>query len=336
MLTEGLNSTASLLQDEHRQLEPGQGSTELMLKKLDAGGFSAVSCNSAEDLRDKADYLGITWTKKLGRLRGLERYNHICSVALNHAARAFEVAQTDAGKFGPQMREDLRWRIHERRLACGATLRLHRRSHRRSCLLSYSAVQGPMEHRPSMGGAIVDIVEAIANLDGAPELHTARLLVLLDAFAGEGAEGVMEGLTKLAKLDFLLRYPVMLERAIKAKARPTREVQMEDHERQSVESEMVRYRFGPWDHRYREFLNILIAKGLVVVSVEGRTVVVVLTDKGREVAKRFANEPLFEPYARRSKLLKRHFDMTATNLMRFIYETFPEIVTLRSNEAIPT
>jgi hypothetical protein len=53
----------------------------------------------------------------------------------------------------------------------------------------------------------------------------------------------------------------MLERALKAKGRSTREVQVEDHERQSVESEMVRYRFGPWDHRYRLFLNILIAEG---------------------------------------------------------------------------
>jgi len=182
----------------------------------------------------------------------------------------------------------------------------------------------------------MDIVEAVANLDGSPELHTARLLLLLNAFAGNDGGGVVEGLTKLAKLDFLLRYPVMLDRALRAKGRTVRDVQMEDHERQSVESEMVRYRFGPWDHRYREFLNILIAKGLATVSVEGRTVVISLTSAGRTLATRLATNPLFEPYARRSTLLKRHFDMTATNLMRFIYDTFPEVVTLRSNEAIPT
>jgi hypothetical protein len=99
---------------------------------------------------------------------------------------------------------------------------------------------------------------------------------------------------------------------------------------------MVRYRFGPWDHRYREFLNILIAKGLARVTVEGRTVVISLSPQGRALASQLANNPLFEPYARRSTLLKRHFDMTATNLMRFIYDTFPEVITLRSNEAIPT
>lgn len=182
----------------------------------------------------------------------------------------------------------------------------------------------------------MDVVEAVANLDGAPELHTVRLLLLLSAFSGDDGTGAVEGLTKLAKLDFLLRYPIMLDRALQARGRTTREVRLEDHERLSVESEMVRYRFGPWDHRYREFLNILIAKGLASASVEGRTVVISLTPKGRLVAQQIGEDPLFEPYARRSALLKKHFDLTATNLLRFIYETFPEVVTLRTNEVIPT
>ena len=182
----------------------------------------------------------------------------------------------------------------------------------------------------------MDVVEAVATLEGVPELHIARLLVLLDAFSGTDGSEAVEGLTKLAKLDFLLRYPVMLDRALQAKGKSVRDVLVLEHERQSVESEMVRYRFGPWDHRYREFLNILVAKNLAAVNVEGRTVVISLTASGRELARRLAADPLFEPYARRSEILKRHFDMTATNLMRFIYDTFPELVTLRSNEAIPT
>lgn len=101
----------------------------------------------------------------------------------------------------------------------------------------------------------MDLVAMIAALDAEPSLHAARLLVLISAFSGTGQGDAVEGLTKLAKLDFLLRYPVMLERALAAKGRSTRDVQLEDHERLSVESQMVRYRFGPWDHRYREFLQ---------------------------------------------------------------------------------
>ncbi len=181
----------------------------------------------------------------------------------------------------------------------------------------------------------MDLVETIAELDSKPDLHAARLLVLISAYSGASPGDSVEGLTKLAKLDFLLRYPVMLERALAAKGRSTRDVQLEEYERLSVESEMVRYRFGPWDHRYREVLNILVGKGLVTVSVEGRKVVITLTDRGRTLASELEASPAFQDYARRSTLLKRHFDVQATTLMRFIYETFPEVVSLRSNERIP-
>jgi hypothetical protein len=42
-------------------------------------------------------------------------------------------------------------------------------------------------------------------------LHLAPLLLLLDSFADDSRNPSVDGLTKLAKLDFLLRYPVMLE-----------------------------------------------------------------------------------------------------------------------------
>lgn len=180
----------------------------------------------------------------------------------------------------------------------------------------------------------MDLVETIAELDSQPDLHAVRLLLLISAFSGPEQEDAVEGLTKLAKLDFLLRYPVMLEHALEVKHRSTRGVQLQDHERLSVESKMVRYRFGPWDHRYRKFLNILLGKGLVSVSLDGRKVVIALTDLGREIVSRISDIPEFQDYARRSSLLKRHFDVRATTLMRFIYDTFPEVVSLRSNERI--
>jgi len=180
----------------------------------------------------------------------------------------------------------------------------------------------------------VDYVSSIAGLDRSEVLHEARLLVLLQAFSDKEEGGAIEGLTKLAKLDFLLRYPVMLERALAAKNRSIRDVMLEDYERHSVESAMVRYRFGPWDHGYRQYLNALIAKGLASVSVEGRKVVIAITPEGGEVAQRLAADDLFEPYVRRARLLRRHFDVTGTSLMRFVYSTFPEVVSLRSNSPI--
>ncbi|MBI1355881.1 MAG: DUF4297 domain-containing protein [Acidobacteria bacterium] len=97
------------------QVEPGTGEPSLLSKKLDAGGFSAVSLNSADDLRDKADYLGLVWTQKYGRESGLQRYGHIRSVVLNDAARCFEAVQRPESKFGPQMLREMRLRFAERR-----------------------------------------------------------------------------------------------------------------------------------------------------------------------------------------------------------------------------
>jgi len=115
VLEQSLNTTAILDGPIDSCVEPGGGSTDLMLRKLDTGGFSAVSRNSAEDLRNKADYLGIAWIKKHGREKGLKRYGHILSVVLSDAARAFETEQIEDGKFGAAMREDLRGRFRERR-----------------------------------------------------------------------------------------------------------------------------------------------------------------------------------------------------------------------------
>lgn len=113
----GRDSVATLAGDLALCVKPGEGSTELLHKKLDAGGFSTVSRNSAEDLRDKADYLGIIWIKKYGHDKGRQQYDHVRSVVLSDAGRAFDATQTDADGFGPAMREDMRRRFRERRTA---------------------------------------------------------------------------------------------------------------------------------------------------------------------------------------------------------------------------
>jgi hypothetical protein len=176
----------------------------------------------------------------------------------------------------------------------------------------------------------MNLYELLSNLEDNDELHEARLLVLLRAFSGDDGAEAVDGLTKLAKLDFLLRYPTYLERALERRPRgkPT-DAGVKEHERQSVESSMVRFKYGPWDHRYRRFLNLLVGKGLAKVTTEGRTIQVGLTPRGIEVADRLATNEVNQDMTARARLLKRHFDLSATNLMNFVYQTFPEIGTLR-------
>ena len=74
-----------------------------------------MSRNSALDLRDKADYLGLVWVKKHGRESGLQRYGHIRSVVLSDSATAFEKTKADAGPFGIKMLGEFRKQIKKRR-----------------------------------------------------------------------------------------------------------------------------------------------------------------------------------------------------------------------------
>jgi hypothetical protein len=97
---------------------------------------------------------------------------------------------------------------------------------------------------------------------------------------------------------------------------------------------MVRYRFGPWDHRYRMLLNILIGRGLATVAIQGKTVSIGLTPDGVRLAQSLAATEAYASTARRARLLRANFDVGATNLMRFVYDTFPEVLTLRMNEPI--
>jgi len=180
----------------------------------------------------------------------------------------------------------------------------------------------------------MNLFEVLAALESNDDLHLARLLILLYTFAKKDNTGSIEGLTKLAKLDFLLRYPVYLERALEAKARSTKNVQIADHERKSVESSMVRYKYGPWDFRYRRFINMLVGMGLVGIEAKGRTIEIKLTDTGLATATKLVNEDAFDDIVRRSNILKTHFNVTGTNLMKFIYSTFPEIGSLSLGEKI--
>jgi hypothetical protein len=115
VLDQGLNELATLDGEPDLLVDPGTGNSDLLQKKLDAGGFSAVSRNSAEDLRDKADYLGLVWTKKHGRTAGLQRYAHVRSLVLSDAAGAFEHSKREDAKFGVEMLSDLRQRFKQRR-----------------------------------------------------------------------------------------------------------------------------------------------------------------------------------------------------------------------------
>lgn len=157
------------------------------------------------------------------------------------------------------------------------------------------------------------------------DYHVARLLLLVDAFSADG--GRLEGLTKLAKLDFLLRYPVFLERLLdrRGKAWPQGTAPT-SAERLAVESRMIRYKYGPWDNRYYTLIGALVGRGLVEISrVEGH-LAFSTTATGRTAAHGLAGTDAWNTIYNRSALLKRWFDVPGNRLKNLIYAELPDAV----------
>lgn len=181
----------------------------------------------------------------------------------------------------------------------------------------------------------LDLVEIVTALDKDEDVHLARIIVLLKAFSQlDAAPAAIEGITKLAKLDFLLRYPSCLEKALIARGVSAKNIPVDDFERLTIEARMIRYRYGPWDHRYRRFLNILVARRLAIVRTDGRTILIDLTPQGANLAQKLIESPAFSRVYERAVLLRKHLNLKARALMEFIYEQFPELTSLEFNEGI--
>lgn len=180
------------------------------------------------------------------------------------------------------------------------------------------------------------IIRAIAKTENADEFHLARILVLLGAMDKRNKKNkTIEGIMKLAKLDFLLRYPNCLERVLVALNKDATKANIQPHERNTIETQMIRFRYGPWDSRYRRWIGLLMAKGLVITYVNGRTVHVGLTERGRELTTHLTALEEFQDLSTRSDLIVKAVGAyTATNLKEFMYTVFPELISMKWGEKI--
>ena len=150
------------------------------------------------------------------------------------------------------------------------------------------------------------------------EFHAGRLLLL---FKICGVNNRIEGLTKMAKLDFFVRYPEFFAVACKHLGK--------DHEGlpSPVESEMVRHHYGPWDRRYYHVLAYLEGRGLIEACQDGATIVLGLSTKGDEIAGQLSKQPAYEQLTSHMRSVKRVLGARkGASLKKMIYELFDEEV----------
>ncbi|MFH8452494.1 hypothetical protein ACH4CD_25030, partial [Streptomyces fungicidicus] len=125
-----------------------------------------------------------------------------------------------------------------------------------------------------MTAIIVDPSRSIPRhkFRSSPEAET-RLLLLIDGFSRKrgGEVRSLEGRVKLAKLDFLLRYPKHLVRVLESIGVGIPDSDLLNLQEAPLDSRMMRYRYGPWDPSYYAVLGSLIGRGLVKVEPLPRT-----------------------------------------------------------------
>ncbi len=173
------------------------------------------------------------------------------------------------------------------------------------------------------------IIRLAAQIELDDDFHLARLLLLLRAGGGRSNKPI-QGIMKLAKLDFLLRYPNCLVRVLEALGKHAEAENVPDDERNTIEARMIRFRYGPWDPRYRRWIGLLVARGLADTYLEKRTVLIKLTPQGVQIADELAAVQEFTSLSTRSALIIRSVGaMSAKRLNEFIYNVFPEIVDMR-------
>lgn len=156
------------------------------------------------------------------------------------------------------------------------------------------------------------------NADQVIEYHAARILLL---FLLCGTKSGIHGLTKLAKLDFFVRYPKFFERASKeVDVTVAAGTQIND-------SAMVRHHYGPWDPRYYEVLAYLEGRELITVDRQKQTFIFALTEAGATLAKQLASAEAFSDLVVHMKTVKSVFGGKSGDwLKKLVYRVFDDEV----------
>ena len=181
-------------------------------------------------------------------------------------------------------------------------------------------------------------MKSIKNLHGYPnslsviaddilEFHAARILLLLGIC---GDKGQIKGLTKMAKLDFFVRYPLFFIKVANILGESVETAVVD------VESKMVRYHYGPWDQRYYHVLAYLESKGLIQVVKSNASINLSLSALGKATCDRLEKNISFSPMISQMQQVKNVLGNKKGNeLKNLIYQVFDtEIKKLSMGEVI--
>ncbi|MFI9105808.1 hypothetical protein ACIGXA_35415 [Streptomyces fildesensis] len=156
--------------------------------------------------------------------------------------------------------------------------------------------------------------------------HQARVLLLVNAVSkAPGHARKLDGLTKLAKMDFLLRYPALAPVVLEQLSGSDPRLNLSQEEIAApteVEAPMVRYKYGPWDDRYYAIIGALVGRGLLKYA-KGRkgSVALTTTKEGRRLAEDMGKARDWKALSERSEAIAdASSGLTGNAIKDLIYE----------------
>ncbi|MBT2422860.1 hypothetical protein J7F01_17815 [Streptomyces sp. ISL-22] len=170
--------------------------------------------------------------------------------------------------------------------------------------------------------------------------HQARVLLLVTSVAGTaGHNSKLDGLTKLAKLDFLLRYPALASTVLDSLNPRDERLALAPEELAApteVEAPMTRYKYGPWDDRYYAIIGALVGRGLIRYTKGRRgSVALVPTPQGKKLAADLGDTEAWSTIKERCEAVaEASANMTGNTLKDLIYERLADLMDRPHREVI--
>ncbi|MFC3750099.1 hypothetical protein [Paenibacillus sp. GCM10012306] len=174
----------------------------------------------------------------------------------------------------------------------------------------------------------ISLIEQVIILDERDELHIIRILILIHSLIGNKKDKVTVELTKLAKMDFLLKYPSALDSAL-TNLNKQKDVSITEAEKNNIETNILSFRFSPWSSDFRRLMVLLNAKSLIKWERRERYLDIYQTPKGLELYKEVLKYTEFKSMIKQSQAIKTNIsNLSGINLDSLLSKVLTEL-TLR-------
>lgn len=156
-------------------------------------------------------------------------------------------------------------------------------------------------------------------------LHVARILLIVDAFTTPNAG--LRGWDTLARADFMLRYPTVLQHVLQQRGAEMPPLLMPSAtEAAAADGMPLGFQFGPWDTRYYPVVARLVGTRHVRRRHLRHHLDLRVTRLGGEAAQNLAKEG-WRLERDRARLISRHIRISGERMTRLIRVAIDELET---------